>query len=85
MWINVKRNWFDPSGTMRESRLNPHEVPDSWNDVLPKGAEVINVENGRVLHTVVGSDPDAIAEAVKAEAAAKEKADKEAADAKTKK
>lgn len=47
MLVNLKRNWFDPGSTLREVRNNPHDLPDSWGDILPKGAEVID-DKGKV-------------------------------------
>jgi len=48
MFVNLKRAWFDPSGSLRETRFNPHEMPDTWKDILPPGAEVVD-EKGKVL------------------------------------
>lgn len=44
MLVKLARNWFDPSGSLRETRFNPQEIPDEWKDVLPKSAEVLDDE-----------------------------------------
>lgn len=47
MLVNLIRSWFDPSATLREVRNNPHDLPDTWADILPKGATVID-DKGKV-------------------------------------
>lgn len=41
MKVNLKRDWFDPSATLREKAKNPHDLPDDWEKILPPGAEVL--------------------------------------------
>lgn len=41
MKVNLARDWFDPSATLREKRKNPHDLPKEWEDILPSGAKVL--------------------------------------------
>lgn len=41
MLVNLARNWFDPSASLREVRNNPHDLPDNWQEVLPKDAKIL--------------------------------------------
>lgn len=57
MLVNLKRNWFDPGSTLREVRFNPHDLPDTWEDILPKGAEVVDDKGKVVDHGSPTADP----------------------------
>jgi len=39
MLVNLQNAWFDPAGNYRDPKDNPHDVPDSWKDLLPSTAE----------------------------------------------
>lgn len=41
MKVDLKRDWFDPSGSLLRAHSNPHEVPDEWEDKLPETATVL--------------------------------------------
>lgn len=41
MLVTLRNNWFDPTGTYRKASKSPHIFPDSWEELLPKSAEVI--------------------------------------------
>lgn len=43
MLVNLKKNWFDPAASLREVRNNPHDLPDDWEKILPKTAEIVDV------------------------------------------
>lgn len=58
MLVNLARNWFDPSGSLREKRFNPHDVQDNWKDVLPPGADIVD-EGGKVVEAIGGPDDKA--------------------------
>lgn len=55
MWIKLARNWFTPNSSLLESRLNPHEVSDDWEKLLPSGTTVVD-EKGNEVKSV--GEPD---------------------------
>ena len=55
MLVKLARNWFDPAGSLRETRLNPHDVPDEWKGLLPRGADIVD-DKGAVISSKGGED-----------------------------
>lgn len=44
MLVNLKKPWFDPSGTYRKPEDNPHDVSDEFEDKLPSSAEKLSAK-----------------------------------------
>lgn len=55
MLVKLARNWFGPDASLREVRNNPHDLPDSWKDILPKGADIVD-DKGGVLESKGDAD-----------------------------
>ena len=72
MKIRLKNNWFDPNAVRRRAGII-YQVPDSYEDQLPSGTEVLTDSN----------DVDYVVERKKSEVQKKEKAQVETEPTKT--
>lgn len=44
MLVKLRTNWFGPDGKFYSSVHNPHNMPESYRDKLPKSAKIEEVK-----------------------------------------
>lgn len=77
--VNLAHDWFDPNGTYRAKRDNPHEVPEFLFDHIPSSAIVDGAKKGE---KVAKKDAEKLVKGDKEELAARAEADKLVGEAK---
>ena len=51
MLVNLARKWFAPNGALYSPKDNPNSFLDTWEEHLPKGAQVVD-KDGKVLREI---------------------------------